>query len=70
MKSPFISAGVTAVLAAGLILSPGLSPASASATDGATSSSPSISEAVGNDSVATTYGVWHLPCSFAGFRWC
>ncbi|SEE95422.1 hypothetical protein SAMN04489740_3306 [Arthrobacter alpinus] len=70
MKSPFVTAGVTAVIAVGLILSPGLSPASASTGDETVSTTTATSQVMNSGSVASTYGVWYLPCSFAGLRWC
>ncbi|MHA7304345.1 hypothetical protein ACX80E_03730 [Arthrobacter sp. TMN-49] len=66
MKAPFTSVGVAAVLAAGLVLAPGLSPAQA---DGTTSSATSISS-VAKGNVATTLGLWYQPCNLFGFRIC
>ncbi|MEO8221012.1 MAG: hypothetical protein ABI563_09530 [Specibacter sp.] len=68
MKSPFVSAGVAAVLAAGLILAPGLSPAQADSVDGSGTATSISSVAAGN--VATTYGLWYQPCNVFGFRFC
>ncbi len=65
MKNPIASVGVAALLAAGLILAPGLSPAQATTPS---TSSTNISMKPGN--VATTYGMWFVPCNFLGFRIC
>ncbi|WP_343318764.1 hypothetical protein AAFM46_15860 [Arthrobacter sp. TMP15] len=65
MKNPIASVGVAAVLAAGLILAPGLSPAQASPIN---ASNINISMKPGN--VATTYGMWFVPCNVFGFRMC
>ncbi|POH59359.1 hypothetical protein CVS28_07760 [Arthrobacter glacialis] len=67
MKSPFASVGVAAVLAAGLILAPGLSPAQA---DTATSNDTAPVSSVQTENVATTYGMWFIPCNVFGFRMC
>ncbi len=82
MKLRFKSATVATVLAAALLLAPGLSPAQA-APAGADSSSPSISEtsskpslSLGNEAIGgagntnTTYGLWYVPCNIFGFRMC
>ncbi|MDJ0316678.1 hypothetical protein [Arthrobacter antibioticus] len=65
MKNPIASVGVAAVLAAGLILAPGLSPAQASTPN---TSNTTIAMKPGN--VATTYGMWFVPCNVFGFRMC
>lgn len=77
MKSPFASAGIAAVLAAGLILAPGLSPAQASTAEAADSpavSSSSMTAAslggMNSGSVATTYGMFFIPCNIFGLRLC
>lgn len=79
MKKPFASAGIAAVVAAGLIMAPGLSPAQASTLEApATSISAapvSSSEGTGlggaiSGGVPTTYGMFFLPCNFMGFRLC
>lgn len=85
MKSPFTKVGIAAVLAAGLILAPGLSPAQA---DAPVLNVPAASKAkipgdvlapglsLGNPALggaggtATTYGLWFVPCDFLGFRLC
>lgn len=68
MKTPFASMGAAAILAAGLILAPGLSPAQASTAAASTATSSISSFAPG--SVATTYGMWFVPCNIFGFRMC
>lgn len=68
MKSPLASVGVATVLAAALVLAPGLSPAQADAVDSSITTTSVSSVATG--SVATTYGLWFLPCSIGGLRWC
>ncbi|WP_207343669.1 hypothetical protein [Arthrobacter sp. E3] len=65
MKSPLVSIGAATVLAASLVLAPGLSPAQAST--GVTSSTTS---SVAQAPVASTYGIGYLPCNFFGFIWC
>ena len=66
MKSPFISVGAAAVLAASLVLAPGLSPAQASTGTTSSTSNSSVAQAP----VASTYGIGYLPCNFFGFIWC
>ncbi|MHA7271652.1 hypothetical protein [Arthrobacter sp. HLT1-20] len=66
MKSPFASVGVAAVLAAGLVLAPGLSPAQADTTVASDTAATSVAAG----SVATTYGMIFLPCNLFGFRIC
>ncbi|WP_104109831.1 hypothetical protein [Arthrobacter sp. N199823] len=77
MKKPFASAGIAAVIAAGLILAPGLSPAQASTSEApetsisaapVASSAPMGGAISGN--VASTYGMFFLPCNFLGLRLC
>lgn len=74
MKSRFASVGVATVLTAGLLLAPGLSPAQASS--GAALSSASAITAAKSTSkfapgtVATTYGMWFIPCDVFGLRLC
>lgn len=68
VKTPFASMGAAAVLAAALILAPGLSPAQASTVTGSAATSSISSSAPG--SVATTYGMWYIPCNVFGFRMC
>lgn len=78
MKKPFASAGIAAVVAAGLIMAPGLSPAQASTLEApATSISAPVNSSGGmglggaiSGSVATTYGMLFIPCNFLGFRLC
>lgn len=82
MKLRLKSASVAAVLAAALLLAPGLSPAQASPSDlgatGAGSSEASPKPALSLENAAiggagdtnTTYGLWHVPCDFLGFRLC
>lgn len=69
MKFPLASTGAAAVLAAGLILAPGLSPAQASSGI-APAASSSANSLIGSGSVATTYGMFHLPCTMFGIRFC
>lgn len=83
MKSRFATAGAAAILATGLILAPGLSPAQASsATDDSSVSvvteTPSAPEGTGlggsglagSGNVASTYGMWFVPCNVFGLRLC
>lgn len=85
MKSPFTKVGIAAVLAAGLILAPGLSPAQAAApvlnVPAASKAqipgdvlAPGLSlsnPAIGaKGGTATTYGIWFLPCDMFGLRLC
>ncbi len=82
MKLRLKSASVATVLAAALLLAPGLSPAQAAAAV-ADSSSPSISETSSKPSLSleneaiggaggsnTTYGMWYVGCNIFGFRMC
>lgn len=76
MKSPFASAGIATVLAAGLILAPGLSPAQADAPDSPASSISATSPSTGGlgsqlgGNVATGYGIFLIPCNIFGLRLC
>ncbi|AIY02218.1 hypothetical protein ART_2619 [Arthrobacter sp. PAMC 25486] len=82
MKSRLTSASVATVLAAALLLAPGLSPAQASTSDlGASGTNISDSSlkpglSLGNGAIggagntATTYGMWFVPCNIFGFRMC
>ena len=79
MKKPFASAGIAAVVAAGLIMAPGLSPAQASTLEAPatsiTAAPASTTEGTGlggaiSGGVATTYGMFFLPCNFLGLRIC
>ncbi|MDJ0312163.1 hypothetical protein [Arthrobacter sp. H35-D1] len=66
MKSPLVSVGAATVLAASLLLAPGLSPAQAGTNDTSSTSTTSIMQGP----VASTYGFGTLPCYLFGFRWC
>lgn len=71
MKFPLASTGAAAVLAAGLILAPGLSPAQASEVPAASSvASTSGTTLMGSGTVATSYGMFFLPCTMWGIRFC
>lgn len=80
MKSRLTSASVATVLAAALLLAPGLSPAQAGTKDLGTASpsvsKPALAPSLGNGPVAgaggtaTTYGMWYLPCNVFGLRLC
>ncbi|WP_269937759.1 hypothetical protein [Arthrobacter sp. HY1533] len=83
MKSRFATASAAAILAAGLILAPGLSPAQASsATEDSSVSvvaeTPSTTEGAGlggtglagSGNVASTYGMFFIPCNIFGLRLC
>lgn len=77
MKKPFASAGIAAVIAAGLILAPGLSPAQASTSEvpetsisaAPVASSGGMGGAISGN-VATTYGMFFIPCNVFGWRLC
>lgn len=69
MKKPFASAGIAAVVAAGLIMAPGLSPAQAS-TLAAPTTSISAAPVSSSGGVATTYGMFFLPCNLFGWKIC
>lgn len=78
MKSPFASAGIATVLAAGLILAPGLSAAQASTLESPASSISATSPSTGElgassllgGNVASTYGMFFIPCNIFGLRLC
>lgn len=69
MKSRFATAGAAAILAAGLILAPGLSPAQASSAT-QDSSVSATTEGTGSGNVASTYGMFFIPCNIFGLRLC
>lgn len=77
MKKPFASAGIAAVIAAGLILAPGLSPAQASSSEAPVTSisaapvasSGGMGGAISGN-VASTYGIMFIPCNIFGWRLC
>lgn len=77
MKKPFASAGIAAVIAAGLILAPGLSPAQASTSEAPETSisaapvaAPTAMGGAISGGVATTYGIFFIPCNVFGWRLC
>ena len=78
MKSRFATAGAAALLAAGLILAPGLSPAQASSAteDSGVSTAteaPTTAEGTGlggSGAVVSPYGMWFIPCNVFGLRLC
>lgn len=76
MKSRFATAGAAAILAAGLILAPGLSPAQASSATDDSSVSTTVGTGLGgtglagSGNVASTYGIWFVPCNVFGLRLC
>lgn len=79
MKKPFASAGIAAVVAAGLIMAPGLSPAQASTLEvPATSIAAAPVSSTGgaglggaiSGNVASTYGMLFIPCNIFGWKLC
>lgn len=76
MKSRFATSSAAAVLAASLLLAPGLSPAQASENN---AGGPAIiatpgGEPAGRDlssgPIASPTGIWFLPCDFMGLVLC
>jgi len=68
MKSRIASLGVAALLTAGMVLTPGAAMASTDSASTTTAGTTTTAPVAGG--VASTYGMWFLPCDLGFVKWC
>ncbi|WP_157375014.1 hypothetical protein [Arthrobacter alpinus] len=67
MKTRITSLSIAAILTAGLVMAPGVAMAATTTTPVA---STSASNSLMMGGVASTYGMWFIPCDLGFVKWC
>ncbi|WP_186759552.1 hypothetical protein [Arthrobacter alpinus] len=67
MKTRITSLSIAAILTAGLVMAPGVAMA---ATPAAPVASASASNSLMMGGIATTYGLWFIPCDLGFIKLC